>query len=160
MSQWGKQILAPNQLQSAFPDPDAEKSGFKNHAPFKIKYGLSLCLNILVITKYLDQIEMKYGALREMIFSIKQLGPCEETGSRVEQRTLDHCAFPVVIGPKQKKQLLVKFGIIGCFFLPCQSPYVSPIQPTGLIVWHFLLISAQGEDMLGKAYQIILKAQF
>ena len=44
---WVSGDWAPNQLRSAFPDTDAEKSGFKGPAPFKIKSGLSLSLNIL-----------------------------------------------------------------------------------------------------------------
>lgn len=45
----------PHQLLSPPPDPDSEKSGFANHAPFQIKLGLPLALNIVVIMKYLDQ---------------------------------------------------------------------------------------------------------
>lgn len=44
---WVSRDWAPNQLRSALPDTDAEKSGFKGPAPFKIKSGLSLSLNIL-----------------------------------------------------------------------------------------------------------------
>lgn len=46
----------PCRLLSPSPDPDSEKPGFANHAPFQIKSGLPLALNIVVIMKYLDQI--------------------------------------------------------------------------------------------------------
>lgn len=38
-SPWGKLTSGPEQPHSAFRDPDSEKSGFKNHAPFKVKQG-------------------------------------------------------------------------------------------------------------------------
>lgn len=93
-----------------------------------------------------------------MMVLIKGLGPREETCRRLTQETLDLWVFPVFIGLEQKKQLSVQVGIIGCFFFClARAPYVSPCTPLGSL---FLLISARGVGMHGKACQFIPKAPF